>query len=598
MDLASAPPSAGHSRTTTRSNHDPASADIRTSILKADPQSKLFPLLPFGINYHRLVQEQQDHDPYYEYFSDHDQEQEVAQRCDVWEEFEEANKVFEDPTVFGLLREWQDERLAKSTTKDEDSTLRPTWNSVYGLADEVTEYGDPSYLHLRDWPRAPNVGDDKLRRLLSSSVRGRKRIPFNSDRAATTRIHARKKRARPHMTTRTSSLGEQHDEGNELDSVASGSEPTSTHEPLSAVASPSELVGAEATASLRRQDPQSTSITHIDSTDTSMSSVSATTSPSVLDPHLTFHSENTARITSVAGTNSHTIRPKTRQEVEDLVRARHELEDQQLVREMDEERAEEESHFVRSGFEEKFQTLSLLLDESNLKTISDEYRFEVPLPLRPPLNYLEPQPSPFSLPYKPIMDTEIVVSVAIYSALRPSDRTEEFLFLGSQPLTAMRDAFNCLSDFTTRGGDEPSADVRTRNTVNRKISSSYIFIEGVFYNDSPLLRAKIDKRNELREKELKRHATLVEAINVRHMAARKRRLDIRHGKRVATSAEILETLPHANQRGELSEDMEVDVEDSDLRELMDSCTYRDMPIEEIPLENEQEYARASSDYSQ
>ena len=46
---------------------------------------------------------------------------------------------------------------------------------------------------------------------------------------------------------------------------------------------------------------------------------------------------------------------------------------------------------------------------------------------------------------------------------------QEFLVLGSQPLTALKDAFYCLKDFYS--------------AETEKSASSYFLIENTFYND-------------------------------------------------------------------------------------------------------------------
>ncbi len=73
---------------------------------------------------------------------------------------------------------------------------------------------------------------------------------------------------------------------------------------------------------------------------------------------------------------------------------------------------------------------------------------------------------------------EILLSIAVFSPVNPFTRLAEFKFLGSQPLTALRDAFYCLSDFF-----DLSEDAVNPNTLSKKISSSYLFIENTFYND-------------------------------------------------------------------------------------------------------------------
>ncbi|ORY01467.1 hypothetical protein K493DRAFT_209622 [Basidiobolus meristosporus CBS 931.73] len=77
-----------------------------------------------------------------------------------------------------------------------------------------------------------------------------------------------------------------------------------------------------------------------------------------------------------------------------------------------------------------------------------------------------------------ITDTEVVLSVAFYHKNKATTRMQEFLVLSSQPLTVLRDAFYCLSDFLTVENDEEVV-----NTQSKKVSSSYFLIENTFYND-------------------------------------------------------------------------------------------------------------------
>jgi hypothetical protein len=68
---------------------------------------------------------------------------------------------------------------------------------------------------------------------------------------------------------------------------------------------------------------------------------------------------------------------------------------------------------------------------------------------------------------KPLADDEVILRVAIYHPQRFT-KQQEFLVLGSQPLTDLRDALSCVQD---RVLDGPHTH------------SSCFFIEGVFYDD-------------------------------------------------------------------------------------------------------------------
>ncbi|KAI9144607.1 snRNA-activating protein of 50kDa MW C terminal-domain-containing protein, partial [Paraphysoderma sedebokerense] len=70
----------------------------------------------------------------------------------------------------------------------------------------------------------------------------------------------------------------------------------------------------------------------------------------------------------------------------------------------------------------------------------------------------------------------IVITISIHLPDKPNRRLQEFQVLGNQPLTALRDAVYCLSDFTSVGD-------RDLNTTDRKTSPSFFFFENVFYLD-------------------------------------------------------------------------------------------------------------------
>lgn len=73
--------------------------------------------------------------------------------------------------------------------------------------------------------------------------------------------------------------------------------------------------------------------------------------------------------------------------------------------------------------------------------------------------------------------------MAFYNQNKPATRMQEFLVLGNQPLTALRDAFYCLRDFYKVTPWEKPVQNSIVNSTEKKTSSSYFFIEKVFYND-------------------------------------------------------------------------------------------------------------------
>ncbi|TPX61212.1 hypothetical protein PhCBS80983_g01252 [Powellomyces hirtus] len=78
----------------------------------------------------------------------------------------------------------------------------------------------------------------------------------------------------------------------------------------------------------------------------------------------------------------------------------------------------------------------------------------------------------------------ISISRGRNKVVRVRDKTASYLVLGSQPLTVLRDAFYCPTDFLQLGdGDEDGGDSTNKNTLTCKTSASYFLIEDVFYND-------------------------------------------------------------------------------------------------------------------
>ncbi|GES89716.1 snRNA-activating protein complex subunit 3-like [Rhizophagus clarus] len=147
-----------------------------------------------------------------------------------------------------------------------------------------------------------------------------------------------------------------------------------------------------------------------------------------------------------------------------------------------------------SAMEKRFWEMAALLDNSPLASLNPKYRASAPAKKRNDLNYVSSITSKKSDTIKEI-DTggtpEVVLSVAFYNQSNPSSRsqsnppsrTQEFLVLGSQPLTALRDAFYCVSDFYKQEVSELPASVNALNSPEEKKLGGYFFIEDVFYND-------------------------------------------------------------------------------------------------------------------
>ncbi|CAG8781793.1 17967_t:CDS:2, partial [Cetraspora pellucida] len=152
-----------------------------------------------------------------------------------------------------------------------------------------------------------------------------------------------------------------------------------------------------------------------------------------------------------------------------------------------------------SATEIKFLEMAKELDSSPLSSLRDINRSKNSHMKRADLNYLSSVK--FSKPNKPNETQdfenkpEVILSVAFYNQSKNSTRTQEFLVLGSQPLTALRDAFYCLRDFYKLEPWEQPKPTTILNETNQKMSPSYFFIENVFYNDFRDPRAVDYSRN-------------------------------------------------------------------------------------------------------
>ncbi|CAG8445473.1 4560_t:CDS:2, partial [Acaulospora colombiana] len=136
-----------------------------------------------------------------------------------------------------------------------------------------------------------------------------------------------------------------------------------------------------------------------------------------------------------------------------------------------------------SALELRFWEMAKELDNSPLASLKEENRIKVPK-IRTEMNYIASK-SYKGLPksQSAVNKHEVILSVAFYNQNKPATRMQEFLVLGSQPLTALRDAFYCLRDFyKVTPWEQPTQNAIT-NLTDKKTSSSYFFVENVFYND-------------------------------------------------------------------------------------------------------------------
>ncbi|KAJ2449645.1 hypothetical protein EV183_004787 [Coemansia sp. RSA 2336] len=132
-----------------------------------------------------------------------------------------------------------------------------------------------------------------------------------------------------------------------------------------------------------------------------------------------------------------------------------------------------------SELEAQFRSVKNLLDESTLASLRKVNRRMVPPKYRLEVNFMTNRVQPSSIPESvPVADDEVILSVCFFNTRGSTAKMEEYLVLGSQSLTVLRDAFYCLSDFLVSDHDD-----QNENTKDRKVSSSYFFIEKTFYND-------------------------------------------------------------------------------------------------------------------
>ncbi|KAJ2082972.1 hypothetical protein H4R24_001166 [Coemansia sp. RSA 988] len=132
-----------------------------------------------------------------------------------------------------------------------------------------------------------------------------------------------------------------------------------------------------------------------------------------------------------------------------------------------------------SELENRFRTVKEHLDESTLASLRKANRRMIPPKYRLEVNFMtnrvQPGPPPSAAR---VADDEVILSVCFYNTRSSTSKMEEYLVLGSQNLTVLRDAFYCISDFLVSHRDE-----EIENARDRKVSSSYFFIEKTFYND-------------------------------------------------------------------------------------------------------------------
>ncbi|KAI9497546.1 snRNA-activating protein of 50kDa MW C terminal-domain-containing protein [Zychaea mexicana] len=98
------------------------------------------------------------------------------------------------------------------------------------------------------------------------------------------------------------------------------------------------------------------------------------------------------------------------------------------------------------------------------------------------------------------LTNEVILTIAIYHPRKADRRVREFNVLGSQKLTELRDAIYCMKDFAAnRNRKDKETEGAILNTINTKLSASYLFIEDVFYVDTRAEKAGLDAEPDYSE---------------------------------------------------------------------------------------------------
>lgn len=490
----------------------PEADGTNRSIVSTEPQSDLYPVHSFERDFHSLLNESALNGRYKTYFAEPAEERRARERCDLSLDINEVNDVFGDPTVLGLLNEWQDS-LHQRHIKEEQEGLRPTWSSVYGQIEDTTEYGDRSTAHYKEPLKIQPIGGSQLARMLNDSTRGRRRA---------------RPMGRADRSGAPNSSSQQIPQSTVEDSGVEGTVSTT----------PNPSTSGETSASIS-SNPETTP---------------------------TIPAETSNQVT----TGADILKILQGQQPDEELYQKNARLVQELAQNADKdvERIVQESRFLKTPMEINFQRLSLKLEACPLKTLAPGSRIDIPVGHRPQVNYVDPEgvSSAQKLPigHPTLLSNEVVLNVVFYKAHRPSQPMQEFMVLGSQRLSALRDAFHCVMDFMTQGADDAQRSALVQNTRTKKTSNSFMMIEGVFYNDSPLLRAKIEEKHRLLEEQEQEKEQLV---------AGQTDGEGRHGSSMDTDAGTLTSGSNRNVAAET-------------------------PIEDIFVRNHAEYARHSLDYSQ
>lgn len=81
---------------------------------------------------------------------------------------------------------------------------------------------------------------------------------------------------------------------------------------------------------------------------------------------------------------------------------------------------------------------------------------------------------------------EVVIHIAVHLSQTPAFVSEEWLVLGSTPLTALRDSIYCVMDANMKNVEKDFNSTRAREGIGREDlfdNRAYMYFEGTFYED-------------------------------------------------------------------------------------------------------------------
>ncbi|OZJ02290.1 hypothetical protein BZG36_05346 [Bifiguratus adelaidae] len=137
--------------------------------------------------------------------------------------------------------------------------------------------------------------------------------------------------------------------------------------------------------------------------------------------------------------------------------------------------------------ETKYREMTRRIDENGLQSLRECNRMEVPIRRKKEVNYLTMEDINITklIPRNRVDPKEVIIEISLYqeakSYVSQPSLLQELQVLGSQKLTTLRDAIDCLQDFLAHGANQ-LRPVKI-NSRRKKMSNSYFFIENCFYVD-------------------------------------------------------------------------------------------------------------------